>query len=227
MPRTLNPAAHALRRDAFVDVAQRLIATKGYEELSIQDVLDEAGSSKGAFYHYFDSKEALLAAVVDRITEAALAATTPIVCDETLPAVRKFERFFGGIAQWKNARKDLMLGLIGVWLSDSNTIVREQVRRSAIARITPVLAEIVREGQADGSFHVNSVEHAAEVLIALILGLQEFAIRAFMARQARQITFEDAMSTFLAYQEALDRILGVPDGTFQFLDDETAHLWFD
>ncbi len=60
MPRTLNPAAHALKRDAFLDAAERLIRTKGYEQMTVQDVLDELGASKGAFYHYFDSKEALL-----------------------------------------------------------------------------------------------------------------------------------------------------------------------
>ena len=60
MARTLDPAAHALRRDEFVDAAQRLIQSRGYEQMSIQDVLDELGASKGAFYHYFDSKEGLL-----------------------------------------------------------------------------------------------------------------------------------------------------------------------
>ena len=34
MARTLDPAAHALRRDAFVDSAQRLMQAKGYEEMS-------------------------------------------------------------------------------------------------------------------------------------------------------------------------------------------------
>ena len=69
MARTLNPAAHAVRRDAFVDAAQRLIQAKGYEEMSIQDVLDELGASRGAFYHYFDSKAALLEAVVERMVD--------------------------------------------------------------------------------------------------------------------------------------------------------------
>ena len=63
MPRTLNPLAHAIRRDAFLDVAERLIRIKGYEQMTVQDVLDELDASKGAFYHYFDSKEALLQAV--------------------------------------------------------------------------------------------------------------------------------------------------------------------
>jgi AcrR family transcriptional regulator len=68
--RTVDQVAHALRRDEFLDVAQRLLETKGYEQVSIQDVLREVGTSKGAFYHYFSSKQALLDAVVQRVAEA-------------------------------------------------------------------------------------------------------------------------------------------------------------
>ena len=67
MARTLNATIYAVRRDAFVDVAQRLIQAKGYQQMSIQDVLDELDASRGAFYHYFDSKADLLEAVVERL----------------------------------------------------------------------------------------------------------------------------------------------------------------
>jgi AcrR family transcriptional regulator len=60
MARTVNATLYTVRRDAFLDVAQRLVQTKGYEAMSIQDVLNELEASKGAFYHYFDSKQALL-----------------------------------------------------------------------------------------------------------------------------------------------------------------------
>ena len=43
MARTVDTEAHAVRREAFVDVAQRLMQAKGYEQMSIQDVLDEVG----------------------------------------------------------------------------------------------------------------------------------------------------------------------------------------
>ena len=66
MARTVNATLRTVRRDAFLDVAQRLVQTKGYEAMSIQDVLGELEASKGAFYHYFDSKQALLQAVVER-----------------------------------------------------------------------------------------------------------------------------------------------------------------
>ncbi len=49
MARTLDPAAHAVRREAFIETAQRLIQTRGYERMSIQDVLDDVGASRGAF----------------------------------------------------------------------------------------------------------------------------------------------------------------------------------
>jgi len=44
-------AAQAIRREAFVDAGLRLIQVKGYDQMSVQDVLDELDLSKGAFYH--------------------------------------------------------------------------------------------------------------------------------------------------------------------------------
>ena len=78
MTRTVDTEAHAVRREAFVDAAQRLMQAKGYEQMSVQDVLDELGASRGAFYHYFDSKTALLEAVVTRTVDTALASVIPV-----------------------------------------------------------------------------------------------------------------------------------------------------
>ena len=78
MARTRNPETHAVKRDAFVEAGMRLISASGYEALSIQDVLDDVGASKGAFYHYFGSKADLLEAVVGRITDGVLEQLTPI-----------------------------------------------------------------------------------------------------------------------------------------------------
>src|SRR5262252_11113825 len=115
MARTLNLAVHTVRREAFVEAAQRLMQARGWEQVSIQDVLDAVEASRGAFYHYFDSKQALLGAMVDRIADQAIAEVEPVVNDPTLAAIPKLERFFGGIAQFKTERKALMLEFIEVW----------------------------------------------------------------------------------------------------------------
>lgn len=226
MPRSLNPVAHALRRDAFVDAAQRLIQRKGYEQMSIQDVLDEMDTSKGAFYHYFDSKVALLEAVVERIVDAVTATLAPVVSDPDVPALRKLEGVFSGIVRWKTDRKELMLALIRVWLSDENAIVREKLRARTVLRLTPLLAAIVRQGKAEGVFSVSSAEHAAQVLVALILGLNEAATRLYIDRQSGAISFEDVEHTIAAYTEAFERILGLESGSWPAMDAPTLRFWF-
>lgn len=54
----------------ILDVAYRLFMEKGYERTSIQDIIDNLGGlSKGAIYHHFKSKEDILVAVTDKMTE--------------------------------------------------------------------------------------------------------------------------------------------------------------
>ena len=67
MVRVVNEAAYAARRNAILDAALRAVMTKGYEQMAISDLLSELQISSGAFYHYFDSKPALLLALVERM----------------------------------------------------------------------------------------------------------------------------------------------------------------
>ena len=230
MARTVDPTAHAARRDAFVDAAIRLIQVQGYEQLSVQDVIEEVGVSKGAFFHYFESKAALLAAVVDRMVEAATVAVAPVAADPGLTALGKLQGIFGGIAQWKSAqpelRPDAVAELARSWYSDENTIVIERMRAAVAARITPLLLEILREGAADGSFSLASPEGTASVVTSLILGLNEVATRLFLARRDGTVSFETVTCTLAAYSEALDRILGIQAGKGLAYDEQTLRLWF-
>jgi AcrR family transcriptional regulator len=226
MPRTLDPAAHALKRDAFIDVAQRLIQTKGYQQLSVDEILAELGASKGAFYHYFDSKEDLLAAVVDRIVDVATATLAPIAADPNLTAVEKLSDLFSSLARWKGERTDLMLELVQVWFSDANAVVRDRLRSGTQAGLTPLLATIVGQGKAEGTFSVASPEHTAAVLVSMLLGTNEIASRLFLARQAGAVSFQDVECTFAAHAEAFERVLGLPAGSWPQLDPQVMHFWF-
>ncbi len=226
MARTVNATLHTVRRDAFLDVAQRLVETKGYEAMSVQDVLDALEVSKGAFYHYFDSKQALLEAVVDRFADGGMAAIAPLLGDPSLPAVKKLERVFAGIAGWKAQRKELVLGIIEVWNSDSNAIVREKVRRMTVRLMVPLLSAVVKQGVEEGVFEVASADDTATVLVSLMLGFQEQATHLFVARQANTIPFEIVERTIAGFTEAFERILGVPKGSLTLTDQATLHFWF-
>ncbi|MGZ6298920.1 MAG: TetR/AcrR family transcriptional regulator [Candidatus Limnocylindria bacterium] len=227
MARTVDTVAYAVRRDAFVDVAQRLIQEKGYEQASVQDILDELGASRGAFYHYFDSKEALLEAVIERMEDGALAMLAPVVTAPDLSAIEKLRGVFGNLASWKAARKELMVGLLRSWLADDNAIVREKFRQGLVPLLTPLLADIVRQGVAEGTFKADSPDQVARVLVSLVQGANETAVQLFVARQAGTITFEDVTQTLEAYARAFERLLEAPCGSFPMMDEATLRFWFD
>jgi len=224
--RTVNATLHMVRRDAFLDVAQRLVETKGYEAMSVQDVLDALEVSKGAFYHYFDSKQALLEAVVERFADGAMATMAPILSDPNLPALKKLERVFAGIAGWKAERKELVLAIIEVWSSDSNAIVREKLRRMTMRLMVPLLSAVISQGIEEGVFKVASGDETATVLLSVMLGFQEQATHLFIARQANTIPFEVVERTVAGYTAAYERILGIPKGSLTLTDRATLHFWF-
>jgi AcrR family transcriptional regulator len=226
MARTVNPTLHTVRHVAFLDVAQRLIQTKGYEQMSIQDVLDELEASKGAFYHYFDSKQALLEAVIQRFADNAIAALAPILDDPNLPAPRKLERVFAGIARFKAERKELVVAIMEVWNSDGNAIVREKLRRLTSTLMVPLLAQVVRQGMNEGAFEVASPDETAKVLVSFMLGFQEIAVDLFLARQVGTISLDDVWRSLESFTEAFERILGTPKGSLALTDQATVRFWF-
>ena len=155
-----------------------------------------------------------------------MAAVKPIVDDPALPALKKLERVFAGIAGWKAERKELVLGIIEVWNSDSNAIVREKVRRMTVRLMVPLLAAVVRQGVDEGVFRVASPDETAAVLVSLMLGFQEQATHLFIARQAGTIPFEVVERTIAGFTQAFERILGIPTGSLTLQDQATLHFWF-
>ena len=226
MPRTVNVEVYRVRRDAFLDVARRLIQTQGYEQTSIQDVLDALDTSRGAFYHYFDSKQALLDALVERFAEEAMAAVSPILDDPHLPALRKLERTFAGIARFKADQMDLVLAILEVWTSDGNALVREKLRRLSADYLVPILSRVISQGIEEGQISATSPDETARVLVYLMQGYQDLAVEHFLARRAGTVSFEVVKRTCEAHTEAFERILGVPTGSLTLMDDATLHFWF-
>ena len=226
MARTLDPVVHTIKREAFVDAAQRLITQKGYEQMSIQDLLDELEASRGAFYHYFDSKQALLEAVIERMVDAGLAAVAPIVEDPHLTALEKLTGVFGGIGRWKTDRKALVLSILEVWISDENAIVREKFRRGLAGRLLPSLSTIVEQGTGEGVFSVRSPVATAQVMLMLLLGFQEVATDLFIARQANSVTYEEVVGNLASYTDAFERILDAPTGAIDIVDQAVMREWF-
>jgi len=64
-----------VREDAIVQAVNRLLATKGYDLMTVDEVASEAGMAKASLYKHFTSKEALAAAAMVGILDRAIAQT--------------------------------------------------------------------------------------------------------------------------------------------------------
>lgn len=226
MARVVKEQERAVKRNEILDVAQRLVYTKGYEQMSIQDILNELHISKGAFYHYFDSKQALLEALIERRQDEAAQLLLPILQDPQLTAIEKIQRYFDAAAQWKTARKDFFLGLLRGWYADNNAIVRHKVFTSGIKQIAPLLTTVIRQGIQEGALKTPYPDQVSEVILSLFQGLGDSLSGAILSYEPNRDSLQDVEKTVAAYTDALERVLGAPPGSLNLMDVETLKEWF-
>ena len=214
------------RRSEILDVAQRLVYSKGYEQMTIQDILDDLRISKGAFYHYFDSKQALLEATVERIGVGAVQLLLPIVHDPLLPALEKLQRYLATANRWKIEQKAFFLALLRVWFTDDNAIVRQKLRTAGIREIAPLLTEIIRQGIQEGVMTATYPDQVGEVIASLAQDAGETIGLLLLSFDPERGDMQRAERIIAAYADAFERILGVPAGSLSLIDDQTLKEWF-
>jgi AcrR family transcriptional regulator len=215
---------YAGKRNAILDAAQRLVYTRGYERMTIQDLLDTLNISKGAFYHYFDSKPALLDALLVRMQEEVLALLRPIAQDAQLSALDKLRLFFPTLGRWKTDRKDFLLELARVLYSDDNAIFRQKARARAIATVAPLLTEIIHQGIREGVVTAAYPDEIGLVLVCLVLDLSDIIASLLIAGTRGDLAGRLERSVAV-YAGALERVLGAPAGALPLIDPDALREW--
>ena len=226
MARIVKEEEYAEKRNAILDVAQRLIYTKGYEQMTIQDILDDLQISKGAFYHYFDSKQALLEAMIERMGEEMEQLLLLIVHDPMLSALDKFQRFLATANRWKVGQKAFFLALLRVWFTDDNAIVRQKLRTIAIRKIAPLFAEIIHQSIQEGVMTATYPDQVGEVIAFLAQDAGETIGGLLLSFDPERDDMQRVERTVAVYTDAFERILGVPAGSLTLVDDQTLKEWF-
>jgi AcrR family transcriptional regulator len=218
--------AYSERRREILEAAQRLLYARGYEQMAIQDILDELAIAKGTFYHYFDSKQALLEALVEQMIDKMEQVLLSLIQNTELSAVEKLQRYFAEAVQWKNAQVSYLLAFMRVWYKGDNAIVHQKIRTTAIKRIAPLFKQIIQQGTEEGSMKVSHPDQAGGVLLALLGGLEEALVMLLLAGEARGDDLLSSLaSTVAAYTEALERVLGLAPASLSIVDVERLKVW--
>jgi AcrR family transcriptional regulator len=214
------------RRDEILDAARRLVVTKGYEQMTIEDILSDVHLSKGAFYHYFGSKAALLQALVERLRDEGGAVFLPVLEDPALSALEKIQAWFDVAARWKTMQRDYLLALLRVWYHDDNAVVRQKLRTDTLAWIAPRLTEVVRQGIGEKVFSPPYPEQAGEILFSLIYELGDGLAMRILSGSDVEAALQDSRDLLAAYTDAIERALRAPAGSLRLIDPERLREWF-
>jgi TetR/AcrR family transcriptional regulator of autoinduction and epiphytic fitness len=84
------------REDAIVDAVNRLLAEKGFDLMTVDEVAAEVGIAKASLYKHFDSKEALAAAAMKRLLARAIAQLDLIAAQDLPDALSRLQ----AVARW-------------------------------------------------------------------------------------------------------------------------------
>lgn len=206
---------HAVRRNEILDAASKLIYSKGYEQMTIQDIVDELQIAKGTVYHYFNSKEAVLGALVERMGEQMEQLIIPILADPTLSALEKLLRYFSALDQWKVTHRSFVLTFTRFWYADENAIVHRKLLRDGMKRYVPYLSQIIRQGVTEGVFTTAYPDQAARMMIALRQDFGDAIADAFLSEQGQSTDPSLITQMTVATADALERLLGATSGCLQ------------
>ena len=217
---------HTVRRNEILDVAQRLVTTRGYEQMTIQDILDELQIAKGTLYHYFDSKRALLEALIERAQGEIEQMLIPLVHDPALSALDKLQRFFATINQRNSAQKSFALAFIRVWYTDENAIVREKMHATRVKRVTPWLTTIIAQGVQEGSLTTAYPDQMGRVILSLLDDLVDTLAGLLLSDDQEQNNLSQAERIVAATTCAIALLLGLSPDALYLADAEALKVWF-
>ena len=204
-----------VRRTHILDAAQALFFARGWEDVTIADVLDDAEISKGGFYHHFAAKEDLLDAVVERLTNEALAAAQAVRAGTSGDALARFNAFLAESIRWKAERARNLRFFMDVMQRPGNDFLAYRIVNATSAVAKPMLQEMIEDGVASGCFEVADSALVAEAIMALSQGRQGLmaaAVNTAKAGKLEQAT-EMLSNRMLAEGALIDRLLGLPQGS--------------
>lgn len=146
--------------ERILNAAQRLFLEKGYENTTIQDIVDALGDlTKGAIYHHFKSKEEILDAVSDKM----FFENNPFdaVMDRTdLNGLQKLQEAIR-LNQSDENRVNLTIQSIPITQNPRILVGMIESNRSML---TPYYQKLLEEGNRDGSIHTDYAKEIAELL---------------------------------------------------------------
>jgi AcrR family transcriptional regulator len=219
MPRVVK--SRAVRRAELLDQALALFLERGYDNVSLNDLLVTTGTAKGAFYHYFPSKEALVTALAERSAAQAFEALQPVFAQ---PGKNALDRLNAGLKASYEVKMAMgaseQIAAMRSLLKPQNQALFNRIVTIWEDLFRPVLTEVIAQGVREGVFDTFDPEGVGDIIQGFAASMQKNVVDVLNAPnpKSRRIAIDASVKRLKLYGIATDRILGVPDGSTVVLD---------
>ncbi len=211
------------RKAQIIQTALRLFAVKGYENTTVNNIIEETGISKGGFYHHYSSKEGLLEDIAQLFVGEVLAIMREISGRDDLSALEKTNEYIRQVNSLKKEKwVEVSAFLSEMYSGGKNMSLENKIFGHSQALVAPIMKSVIEQGIAEGEFKTNYPEEAAEVYVRLFLIHQREMAEAFTRAlgEKSKDKFEDALKTmkrkYMFLQETIESVLGLEKGSLVF-----------
>ena len=147
------------RKQELLEIAYRLFVEKGYENTSVDEIIDAAGIAKGTYYYYFESKEAMLEEVIGMMIEAE-GENAKKILESPIPIPQKL---IGIIACFQ--LKDSEQTFVDTINRPENVLMHSKMSKRIIDTIVPLLSKVIEEGISEGIFDCDNIPERVRMIL--------------------------------------------------------------
>lgn len=194
--------------DIILNSAEKLMCTLESNncDITVDMIAKNAGIGKGSIYYYFESKDEIIDAVIERSYTSAIQEyfTVTEKCDTTF---EKVKMLFSSMVcrEFQDSRKNIIQSLH----VQDDMVLHCKMMITAIKTVSPILEQLLKEGIQDGSVYTEAPHESAEMVVAMLT---------FLLNQSFFPT--DNQSTYRKlklYAKILENSLQAEPGSFDFL----------
>lgn len=204
------------RKGQIIQTSLQLFAVKGYDNTTVQNIIDEAGISKGGFYHHYNSKEELLEDIVRMLIGDMVVIFEEIDARDDLSALEKTNEYITRVNAYKGEKMvEVAAFLSELYSGGKNVLLESKIYDFARKHVAPVMKQIILQGVEEGVFKTEFPEEAAETYIKLFIMQQQEITDLFY--EALQEKDEEIVETikrkYKFFQKLLEDTLGLERGS--------------
>ena len=187
------------RKQELLKIAYDLFLSRGYENTSVDTIIEEAGIAKGTYYYYFESKEAMLEEVcMMMIGGEAEKARQIAAADIPVP-----QKIIGIIASFRPEQKEKVI--TDTLNRPENILMHDKVNKRIVEVVAPILTGVAEQGIEEGIFNCDNIyERVRMVLIVSNTLFDDYKVT------ERDVT---------VFIDMIEKLLGAKQGTMDIIKE--------